>query len=127
MHVLGGGPRWWLAREVALKGLEMGRADVRAERLLEVPHGPVEAMSGRDTVVILAARGPGRTHDLESVVLDRIRPVVGDVHVVDPATPVPLLDQVHAGHHLALALAVAAGLDADAPEHLTPYVEWAMP
>jgi glutamine---fructose-6-phosphate transaminase (isomerizing) len=125
--VLGGAERWWLAREIALKAAEMGRVPVLAERVLEVPHGPVEALAADDTVVVLPSPPGTRTAALEGQVTDRLesmcRVVVLGRHVCAGDITEPLLAQLYGGHLLALAVATARGVDADQPARLAPYLE----
>ncbi len=127
--VLGGAERWWLAREAALKVTEMARVDAVAERVLEVPHGPIEGLTAADTVVVLPAP-PGGLARREAAVVRRLRDLVGALVVVgedafgpgDGPAAEPLPGQLHALHLLALALAVDRGVDADRPARLSPYL-----
>lgn len=128
--VLGGGVRWWLAREVALKCTEMAALPTAAERLMEYPHGPIEALDERTTVVAVPTPEAAA---VEGPVLDRIADLGGQVvrldSGVDPgarAEPVAraarLIAQLSEGHLLAVELSRARGVDADTPAKLSAFV-----
>lgn len=126
--LLGSAERWWLAREAVLKVTEMARVAAVAERVLEVPHGPIEGIRPDDTVVVLPAP-EGKLGRIEEGVVRRLRSLVDRVVVVGEDTFTagtdsgePLLAQLHGVHLLALALATARGIDADRPVRLTPHV-----
>lgn len=124
--VLGGAERWWLAREVVLKATEMGRLPAVAERLLEVPHGPVEAVTEDDVVLVLPTALP--TRGPEAAVVSRLRELAGRVvvlgeHVGRGSVSEPLISQLFLGQLIALAAATRCGVDADAPARLSPFVQ----
>jgi len=124
--VLGGAERWWLAREVVLKATEMGRLPAVAERLLEVPHGPVETVTEDDVVVVLPPASPASGP--EAAVVSRLRDLTRGVLVVGEdlgrgSVPEPLISQLFLGHLVALAAATRRGVDADAPARLSPFLE----
>lgn len=126
--VLGGAERWWLAREVVLKATEMGRLPAVAERLLEFPHGPVEALTRDDAVLVLPSPAGSPASGPEAAVVSRLRDLAGRVVVLGEdigrgRVPEPIVSQLFLGHLLALAAATHHGVDADAPARLSPFLE----
>jgi len=140
--VLGGGLRWWVARETALKFVEMGQAPASAERLMEYPHGPIEGLDGTTTVVAFRST---EAATVEGPVLDRLDTLARDVvrlgaegststlgtsgasSASDSPTAllldaVRLFGELHDGHLLALHTSRARGIDADAPAEIAPYI-----
>ena len=106
-HFLGRGWTVGLASEAALKLREAARAWSEAYPAMEYRHGPI-ALADEQTLVVAVG-------DIDAALLADVRAT--GATVLDPE-PEPLASLVLA-HRLAIALALARGLDPDNPRNLT--------
>jgi glutamine---fructose-6-phosphate transaminase (isomerizing) len=135
MFVIGRGPEFATAREIALKLLETCRIAAEPLTATDFAHGPVAALDGLFPVWAIAADDAGLPAVREAAALARAkgatliasgtaaRELEGAAHVLPVPAPslgllAPLLSVVP-GQLLAWALAQAKGLDPDRPAGLS--------
>ncbi|WP_238579484.1 hypothetical protein [Demequina lutea] len=122
--LLGSGLGYVLAREAALKMVEMGRVPAWAYRTLEYRHGPLEALAPGTTLV--GAFGDDLTEAELTAVAEAARATNRhfDIQVVIPqqAGPVGMLAQLYAAHAYSLLLSRRRGFDADRPANIREHV-----
>jgi glucosamine--fructose-6-phosphate aminotransferase (isomerizing) len=135
MFVIGRGPEFATAREIALKLLETCRIAAEPLTATDFAHGPVAALDGLFPVWAVAADDAGLPAVREAAALARAKGATliasgaaaheleGAVHVLPVPAPsigllTPLLSVVP-GQLLAWALAQAKGLDPDRPAGLS--------
>lgn len=122
--LLGSGLGYVLAREAALKMVEMGRVPAWAYRTLEYRHGPLEALAPGTTLV--GAFGD----DLTEAELTAVAEAAGatnrhfDIQKVVPQQtgPVGMLAQLYTAHAYSLLLSRRRGFDADRPTNIREHV-----
>jgi glutamine---fructose-6-phosphate transaminase (isomerizing) len=135
MFVIGRGPEYATAREIALKLLETCRVAAEPLTATDLAHGPIAALDSLFPVWAIAADDP--TLGAVTEAAERIRgagatlvasgsaaAAVGsaDYALPVPTPPLPLLSPILSvvpGQLFALALAKAKGLDPDEPHGLT--------
>jgi glucosamine--fructose-6-phosphate aminotransferase (isomerizing) len=135
MVVIGRGPEYATAREVALKLKETCRVAAEALTATDLAHGPVAALDGLFPVWAIATDDPmlpavrsavARARESSAVVVasgDAADRVDGAQYVLKtPRAPLPVLSpllSVLPGQLVAAELARAKGLDPDKPAHLS--------
>lgn len=134
MLVVGRGPAFATAREIALKLLETCRVAAASLTATDLAHGPVAALDGLFPVWAIAGDDAGLPTVVEAVARARAAgakvivsgPAAGAVpnatsRIPAPAAPLPLLEPlltIVPGQLFASALARAKGLDPDRPAGL---------
>lgn len=135
MFVIGRGPEFATAREIALKLLETCRVAAEPLTATDLMHGPVAAIDGlfpvwtiasRDESLPAVAEATARARDAGALVIasGTAAAEIADAehHVPIPEPPLPLLApllSVAPGQLLAWALSQARGLDPDRPSGLS--------
>lgn len=122
--LLGSGLGYVLAREAALKMVEMGRVPAWAYRSLEYRHGPLEALAPGTTLV--GAFGDDLTEAELSAVAEAADATnrLFEIQRVVPhqAGPAGMLPQLYAAHAYSLLLSRRRGRDADKPSNIREHV-----
>ncbi len=135
LYCLGRGPSYALACEAALKFKETCQLHAEAYSSAEVMHGPVSIVGSGFPVVALCAADAAETALVD--VADAIAAKGAQVHVTsDRATTAQALPVIRTGHPLTDPItliasfyamveqvAVARGIDPDAPRHLNKVTE----
>jgi glucosamine--fructose-6-phosphate aminotransferase (isomerizing) len=135
MFVIGRGPEFATAREIALKLLETCRVAAEPLTATDLVHGPVAAIDGLFPVWTIASADEALSAVREATARARAAGALvvasgtaaGEIadaehHLPVPAPPLPLLSpllSVAPGQLLAWALAQARGLDPDRPSGLS--------
>jgi glucosamine--fructose-6-phosphate aminotransferase (isomerizing) len=135
MFVIGRGPEYATAREIALKLLETCRTAAEPLTATDLAHGPVAALdpffpvwtiASRDAALGAVVEGAARVREAGATLVasgtaaDAIEDAAYRLSVPEPPLPLlsPLLSVVP-GQLFALALARAKGLDPDSPRGLS--------